>query len=73
VRFVAGIIEKLGKAEGSAGDLYRARLRELFENPSLPKAQLGLLRVAFEGGFRLSYSFAPPQLEIVAERDFGER
>jgi hypothetical protein len=51
--------------------LYRNRLEELFQNPSLPRAQLGLLRVAFEGGFRLSCSFDPPLLEIVAERSRG--
>jgi anti-sigma regulatory factor (Ser/Thr protein kinase) len=48
--------------------LYRKRLEELFKNPRLPRAQLGLLRVAFEGGFRLSCSFDPPLLVIVAER-----
>jgi len=49
-------------------ELYRARLQELFANPSLPRAQLGLLRMAFEGGFRLSCSFEAPQLQIIAER-----
>jgi hypothetical protein len=49
-------------------ELYRARLQELFRNPSLPRAQLGLLRMAFEGGFRLSCSIAGPELSIVAER-----
>jgi hypothetical protein len=49
-------------------ELYRDRLRELFGNPAIPRAQLGLLRVAFEGGFRLSCSFTTPVLEIVAER-----
>ncbi len=49
-------------------ELYRARLQELFANPSLPRAQLGLLRMAFEGGFRLSCSVAGPELQIVAER-----
>src|SRR5262249_49711317 len=43
-------------------DLYRGRLRELFENPNLPRAQLGLLRVAFEGGFKLSCAFEAPHL-----------
>lgn len=52
-------------------ELYRTRLAELFKNPGLPRAQLGLLRVAFEGGFRLSCVFEPPRLMIVAERPCG--
>jgi hypothetical protein len=48
--------------------LYRSRLAKLFASPSLPRAQLGLLRAAFEGGFRLSCSYDPPTLSIVAER-----
>jgi hypothetical protein len=50
------------------GELYCRRQRELFENPSLSRVRLGLLRVAFEGGFRLSCSYEHPLLEIVAER-----
>jgi len=49
-------------------ELYRERLQELFANPSLPRAQLGLLRMAFEGGFRLTCVFEAPQLQIIAER-----
>jgi len=71
VRSVAGIVGKLAASDPGAGALYRDRLRELFENPALAKAQLGLIRVAFEGGFRLSYSFAQPELEIIAERQCG--
>jgi hypothetical protein len=48
--------------------MYRSRLAELFATPSLVRAQLGLLRAAFEGGFRLSCSYDPPTLSIVAER-----
>ena len=71
-RLVAGIVSKIATSDGGPGALYRDRLRELFDNPALPKAQLGLIRLAFEGGFRLSYSFAPPELEIVAERVCGK-
>jgi hypothetical protein len=49
-------------------ELYRQRLAELLKNPGLPRAQLGLLRIAFEGGFKLSCSYKPPSVEIVAER-----
>lgn len=48
--------------------LYRSRLAQLFANPHLSRAQLGLLRVALEGGFRLFCSYERPTLLIVAER-----
>lgn len=49
-------------------ELYRNRLAQLFTDPSLPRAQLGLLRIAFEGRFRLSCEYRDPFLELVAER-----
>jgi hypothetical protein len=49
-------------------ELYRKRLAELFANPALPRAQLGLLRLAFEGRFRLTCNYQHPFLELVAER-----
>jgi hypothetical protein len=48
--------------------LYHARIGTLYSDPSLPRTELGLLRAAFEGGVRLSCSFEPPLLHIVAER-----
>jgi hypothetical protein len=64
-------IETVAQIAGapSVADLYRRRLRVLFNDPNLPRAQLGLLRIAFEGGFRLSCSHEGRRLEIVAERD----
>lgn len=59
------------RASSNVSELYRDRLKELFRNPALPRAQLGLLRVAFEGGFRLSCTYAAPSLEIAAERRCG--
>jgi hypothetical protein len=55
-------------ASPSVATLYRDRLAKLFSNPGIPRAELGLLRAAFEGGVRLSCSFEPPLLHIVAER-----
>ena len=49
-------------------ELYCARLQQLFDHPELPRAQLGLLRMAFEGGFRLTCSYERSELQIVAER-----
>ena len=63
---VAALVAKI--AGSDSAELYRARLAELFQDPSLPRTQLGLLRMAFEGGFRLSCSLDGPELQIVAER-----
>jgi anti-sigma regulatory factor (Ser/Thr protein kinase) len=67
------VVETIARIRATSNviELYRARLQELFENPSLPRAQLGLLRVASEGGFRLSCTYAAPSLEIAAERPCG--
>jgi anti-sigma regulatory factor (Ser/Thr protein kinase) len=66
-RFAQDMISRIASSPDLT-ELYRKRLQELFENPGLPRAQLGLLRVAFEGGFRLSCSMRYPLLEIIAER-----
>jgi hypothetical protein len=63
---VAALVAKIECSD--IAELYRARLAELFANPTLPRTQLGLLRMAFEGGFRLSCSCDGPELQIVAER-----
>lgn len=65
---VRELVAQISGSGVAVADLYRARMQELFENPELPRAQLGLLRMAFEGGFRLSCSFDHSQLQIVAER-----
>jgi hypothetical protein len=57
----------------NVADLYRRRLAALFEDPSLPRTQLGLLRIAFEGGFKLTCTQKGRRLEIVAERPCGLR
>jgi hypothetical protein len=65
-RVLAGV--KRIAAAPNVMDLYRSRLQELFEQPALKRAQLGLLRIAFEGGFQLSCSYEYPTLEVIAER-----
>jgi hypothetical protein len=52
----------------SVTELYRRRLHELFENAGHAEARLGLLRVAFEGGFQLSCHQEGRYLEIAAHR-----
>ncbi|HTQ07730.1 MAG TPA: DUF6272 family protein [Polyangiaceae bacterium] len=65
---VRELVEKITRSGVAVRDLYRARLQQLFDNPNAPRTQLGLLRMAFEGGFRLSCSFDHSELQIVAER-----
>jgi hypothetical protein len=67
-RKVADLIARISRKGADVRDLYRRRLKELFTNPGLPRTQLGLLRMAFEGGFRLSCNVRGAELEITAER-----
>ena len=67
-RRVRELVSQIESSGGAVRELYRARLQELFEHPELPRAQLGLLRMAFEGGFRLTCSYERSELQIVAER-----
>lgn len=67
-RHVVTLVDQIRRTPGGAPSLYRERLRELFEQPTLPRAQLGLLRLAYEGGFELSATFKPPLLELTARR-----
>jgi len=65
---VLNIVRRMAAKPSNVAELYRDRLRELFDKPGTSRARLGLLRLAFEGGLRVSASFEPPLLEIVAER-----
>lgn len=67
-RKVAELVSRISQKGADVRDLYRNRLKELFTDPSTPRTQLGLLRTAFEGGFRLSCSVRGAELEITAER-----
>jgi hypothetical protein len=67
-RQVTSLVARISSPDANVSDLYRARLRELFADPQSGRAQLGLLRLAFEGGFSLSASFETPLLNVVAER-----
>jgi hypothetical protein len=69
VRDVVQRIDTIAKAE-SAEALYVARLREMLETPSDSASHLGLLRIAYEGGFRLSCAYEAPVLTIIAEREW---
>jgi hypothetical protein len=64
--FVARQIEEIATSE-DVGALYEQRMLSLLSS-SEPDSQLGLLRIAYEGNFRLSCSYQAPRLTICAER-----
>ncbi len=56
------------KNSDDPGLLYTERLKELLENPKQGVSQLGLYRIAYEGEFKLDYSFKDNLLTIIAQR-----
>lgn len=60
-------IEKIKKSDDPAA-LYIARLQELLENPKPGISQLGLYRIAYEGGFSLDCQHTNMALTIIAQR-----
>ena len=60
-------IERIATAD-SLADLYRQRLRELFDDSDHTHTRLGLLRVTYEAGFRLTHQYEASILEIAAHR-----
>lgn len=60
-------IQRIRHANDPAA-LYVARLKEIMENPSNKKSQLGLYRISYECQFQLACSFHNSILTIVAER-----
>src|SRR5262249_47716857 len=66
-RGVAGMVAAI-RATGDVAALSRARLADLLATPGLPRAQLGLVRIAYEGGFELSAVCAGRLVQVNAER-----
>jgi hypothetical protein len=64
---VAEVVATL-RESSDPGELYRRRLADLLMTPELPRAQLGLLRIAYEGRFRLRADYDAAVLHIIAER-----
>jgi hypothetical protein len=50
--------------------LFRQRMKEMLESPGDPHSYLGLLRIAYEGNFRLSCDYTAPVLTIIAHREW---
>jgi len=59
------------EASENPRDLSLARLRQLIEGKIEGPSQLGLLRVATDGGCAINHSYADAVLTIVAERKIG--
>ena len=64
---VISTIKRLSTAT-SIRELYVQRLQQLLTGEGQVQTRLGLLRVAYEGGFKLSYRHDAPRLEIAADR-----
>ncbi|MCP4111425.1 MAG: hypothetical protein GY749_38835 [Desulfobacteraceae bacterium] len=52
-------------------ELYISRLCELMEDTKLNKSRLGLFRIAYEGEFKLNYTFENNIVTVVAVRDIS--
>lgn len=66
-QYVQSTVAEL-QACSSVDELFQSRARALLADPDVSRTRLGLLRVAYEGRFRLTCSFEPPRLQIIAER-----
>jgi hypothetical protein len=58
--------------ENDPETLYMNRLKELMENPKSGESQLGLFRIVYESGFRLSYKYKDAVLTIYAKRSIQD-
>ena len=56
-------------ASNDPEELYLNRLRALMENTRIPRTQLGLYRIAYEGEFKLAYKKEKDILTVVASRE----
>lgn len=66
-RTLGATIDKINNAEDKAV-LYTSRLMELLENPQPGVSQLGLLRIAYEGGFDLDYNLKDHIVKVRATK-----
>ena len=62
-------IDRLKKT-GDPGKLYTERLMQLMDNPKPGVSQLGLYRIAYEGEFKLDYTYHNRILIVIAERKY---
>jgi hypothetical protein len=66
----AAVMDRIAAIQASddVGALYASRMQQMLLNPSDVESQVGLLRIAYEGNFRLSCSYEARVLVIAAER-----
>ena len=66
----AAVMDRIAaiQAATDVGELYASRMQQMLLNPSDVESQVGLLRIAYEGNFRLSCSYEGRVLVITAER-----
>lgn len=64
------VIDRIMKSEDKAA-LYTQRLTELMESNHHGASQLGLYRIAYEGGFDLSYKLNKTKLTVIAHRSLS--
>ena len=70
VQNLAGVLERIDQA-ADPRDPYVERMRDILASPEKSGSQLGLLRIAYEGRFRLSYAYRDRLLTITAYRGIG--
>lgn len=65
----AAVSERIKRiSEKDARELYITRMLEIMQGPNVPESGLGLLRIAYEGSFRLSCEVAGDRVHIQARR-----
>ncbi len=65
------VVDHIKKIKNSndPAQLYTERLMELMENPKPGISQLGLYRIAYEGEFKIDYTYSNHIFTIIAERE----
>lgn len=65
----AAVSERIRRiTEKDARELYITRMLEIMQGPNAPESGLGLLRIAYEGSFRLSCEVTGDRVHIQARR-----
>lgn len=69
VKAAAAVSERIRRiAEKDARELYITRMLEIMQGPMAHESGLGLLRIAYEGSFRLSCDITGDRVHIQARR-----
>jgi len=63
------ILDKIQKYNGQSESLYMERLAEILDKHQSGVSRLGLLRIVYEGGFKLDYSHDKMTLKVIATKE----